>query len=651
MILALTSESLPLSRVFEEANTVLAQKISQVDGVGQVFVGGGQQPAVRVQVDPLKLAGTGLSLEDVRTVIAGATVDVPKGSLSGALLTQTIGANDQLFGAKAFEGLVLRHNAGAALRLRDVAKVIDDVENNRVAAWADGRRAVVLIIRREPGANVIDVIARVRALLPSLAAAISPSIHVDVAVDRANTIRASVREVEESLLISVALVVLVVFAFLRSARATLIPSVAVPLSLVGTFGVMYLLDYSLDNLSLMALTISTGFVVDDAIVVTENIDAVPRGGHDPRRGRPARRQADRLHHRLDHRVAARGVHPDPAHGRHRRAPLPRVRRGAQHRHRHLGGGLAHRHPDDVRAAAPDQEHRAARPALARLGGVLRRRCSAPTSAALDWVLRRPPDRRPAHRAHAHAHRLPLRHRPEGPVPAAGHRAAHGLLGGAAGHQLPRDARAAARLARGASRPRRAPRGVVHRRWSGWLGGQHRHHSSSSCARGPVARRAPTRSSPGCARTLGQVPRGSPCSSSRCRTCASAGASRARSTSTRWRTRTSTSCACGARSSSTPSASCPSCKRRGHRPGERRGAARDRHRPRQREQAGHHPGRDRRDALRRVRPAPGRDDLHPGQSVPRGARDQAGALDDARRARQDLRAARRAARCRSPRSPR
>jgi len=271
LILALTSDALPLSRVFEEANTVLAQKISQVDGVGQVFVGGGQQPAVRVQVDPLKLAGTGLSLEDVRTVIAGATVDVPKGSLSSALLTQTIGANDQLFGARAFEGLVLRHNAGAALGLRDVAQVVDDVENNRVAAWADGRRAVLCIVRRQPGANIIETTERVKSLIPKLSTSISPAIKLEVAVDRTETIRASVEDVEKTLLISIGLVIAVVFVFLRSARATIIPSVAVPISLLGTFGVMYLLDYSLDNLSLMALTIATGFVVDDAIVVTENV--------------------------------------------------------------------------------------------------------------------------------------------------------------------------------------------------------------------------------------------------------------------------------------------------------------------------------------------------------------------------------------------
>jgi hydrophobe/amphiphile efflux-1 (HAE1) family protein len=271
MILSLSSNALPLAQVFEAANTVLAQKIAQVSGVGQVFVGGGQQPAVRVQVDPSAVAGAGLSLEAVRTALARQTVDRPKGSLTGPQQAETIGANDQLFGAAAFRPLVIGHNAGATVLLRDVAKVVDGVENDRVAAWVNGEQAVLVIIRRQPGANIIATNEQVRELLPELLQSIPPSIKVDVALDRTQSIRASVHEVERTLLISVMLVVAVVFAFLRTLRATAIPSVAVPLSLIGTFGVMYLLDYSLDNLSLMALTISTGFVVDDAIVVTENV--------------------------------------------------------------------------------------------------------------------------------------------------------------------------------------------------------------------------------------------------------------------------------------------------------------------------------------------------------------------------------------------
>ncbi len=271
LILALTSDAIPLGQVFDTANTVLAQRISQVPGVGQVQVGGGQQPAVRIQVDSVALAGMSLGMEDVRNAVANATVNSPEGAISGSGVMRPLSSNDQLFNAAAFAPIVIAQNNGSTVRLRDIARVFDDVENARLAAWFDHQRAVLLIIRRQPGANVIETIDRVKALLPSLAATISQAIRVEVAIDRAGTIRASVRDVERSLAISVVLVVLVVFAFLRSAWATMIPSVAVPLSLVGTFAVMYLLDYSLDNLSLMALTISTGFVVDDAIVVTENV--------------------------------------------------------------------------------------------------------------------------------------------------------------------------------------------------------------------------------------------------------------------------------------------------------------------------------------------------------------------------------------------
>jgi hydrophobe/amphiphile efflux-1 (HAE1) family protein len=281
LILSLTSKTLRLAQVYDAANTILAQKIAQVQGVGQVFVGGGQNPAVRVQVDPAVLAGLGLGLEDVRTVLSQATVDQPKGTLSGAHQAQTIASNDQLLGAKSFRDLVINYQGGAAVRLGDVARVIDDVEDNRVAAWTNGTRSVSLLIRRQPGANIIEVIDRIKRMLPSLAQSVSPSIDIQVAVDRAGTIRASVRDVERTLLISVFLVVLVVFAFLRNLRATMIPSVVVPLSLVGTFAAMYMLGYSLNNLSLMALTIATGFVVDDAIVVTENVSRFVEAGETP----------------------------------------------------------------------------------------------------------------------------------------------------------------------------------------------------------------------------------------------------------------------------------------------------------------------------------------------------------------------------------
>jgi hydrophobe/amphiphile efflux-1 (HAE1) family protein len=281
LILSLTSDTVPLAQIFDAANTVLAQKIAQVKGVGQVFVGGGQQPAVRVQVDPRTLAGANLTLEELRTSLAAATTNQPKGAVSNATQSQALAANDQLRGADEWRDLIVGYSNGGAVRLRDVAVVKDDVENNRSAAWADGTRAVLIIIRRQPGANIIDVIERVKALLPQLAGSISPAIKVAPLIDRSQTIRASVRDVEQSLVLSVLLVIAVVYLFLRSARATVIPSVAVPLALLGTFGVMYLLDYSLDILSLMALTISTGFVVDDAIVVTENIARYVELGEKP----------------------------------------------------------------------------------------------------------------------------------------------------------------------------------------------------------------------------------------------------------------------------------------------------------------------------------------------------------------------------------
>ncbi len=281
LIVSLKSKTLPLAQVFDTANTILAQKIAQVAGVGQVFVGGGQQPAVRVQADPQVLAGANLSLDDIRTALATLTTVRPKGGVSGPDQAQAIGVNDQLMGAAAWRDAIITYRDGAAVRLRDVARVVDGVENERVAGWSNGERTVLLIIRRQPDANILEVIARVKALLPALARSISPAIDVEVALDRAQTIRASVSDVERSLVVSVSLVVLVVFLFLRSGRATVIPSVAVPLSLVTTFAAMYLCNYSLDNLSLMALTISTGFVVDDAIVVTENVTRLVEHGTPP----------------------------------------------------------------------------------------------------------------------------------------------------------------------------------------------------------------------------------------------------------------------------------------------------------------------------------------------------------------------------------
>ena len=271
LALAVSSDTLPLADVDDFADSVLAQKVSQVSGVGLVTINGGQKPAVRVQVDPEAVAGLGLSLEDVRNAIAAANVDQPKGNLDGPRQDYALATNDQLFKADSFRPLVIAYKNGAPVRLGDVADVIDGVENAQLAGWANTQRAIILNVQRQPGANVIQVAEKVKALLPKLAASLPQGLHTSILADRTETVRASVDDVEFTLLLTIGLVVLVIFLFLRSARATVIPGVAVPLSLIGTFGVMYLLGYSLDNLSLMALTISTGFVVDDAIVMIENI--------------------------------------------------------------------------------------------------------------------------------------------------------------------------------------------------------------------------------------------------------------------------------------------------------------------------------------------------------------------------------------------
>jgi multidrug efflux pump len=281
LTLALTSNSLPLSKVEDMADTSLAQKISQLPGVGLVSISGGQKPAVRIQANPTALASYGLSLEDLRAALAQANVDQAKGVIDGARQSYTIGANDQLFSSEQYKPVVVAYRNGAPVRLSDVANVIDGTENTRLAAWMNLTPAVIVNIQRQPGANIISVVDRIKKLLPQLQASLPQAVKVQILTDRTTTIRASVQDVEFELMLSIALVVLVVFLFLRNLAATVIPSVAVPLSLIGTFGVMYLLGYSLNNLTLMALTISTGFVVDDAIVMIENIDRYLEAGDSP----------------------------------------------------------------------------------------------------------------------------------------------------------------------------------------------------------------------------------------------------------------------------------------------------------------------------------------------------------------------------------
>jgi multidrug efflux pump len=281
LTLALTSETLPLSKVEDLADTRFAQKISQLSGVGMVSISGGQKPAIRIQANPTALSAMGLDLDDLRNAIVQANVNQAKGSFDGKRQAFTIGANDQLVTSDQYRRLIVAYRRGAPVELQDVADVVDGVENERQAAWMNDTPAVILNIQRQPGANIIEVVDRIKALLPQLSDALPAAIQVHVLTDRTVTIRASVEDVQRELLTTVVLVVLVIFLFLRNISATIIPSVAVPLSLVGTFGVMYLLGYSLNNLTLMALTISTGFVVDDAIVMIENIVRYVEHGESP----------------------------------------------------------------------------------------------------------------------------------------------------------------------------------------------------------------------------------------------------------------------------------------------------------------------------------------------------------------------------------
>ncbi|MGO8866086.1 MAG: MdtB/MuxB family multidrug efflux RND transporter permease subunit [Alphaproteobacteria bacterium] len=283
MTLALTSKTLPLPQVEDMADTRLAQKISQMPGVGLVSISGGQRPATRIQFDPRKLAAYGLNIDDLRTTISNANVNTPKGNFDGPTRAYTINANDQLKDAADYLAVVVAYKNGAPVRLSDVAEVVSGAENTKLAAWMNTVPAVILNVQRQPGANVIEVVDRIQALLPQLQAALPSTIDVTVLTDRTVTIRASVADVEFELVLAVVLVVMVIFLFLRNVPATVVPSLSVPLSLVGTFGAMYLLGFSLDNLSLMALTIATGFVVDDAIVMIENIARYVEKGEPPLR--------------------------------------------------------------------------------------------------------------------------------------------------------------------------------------------------------------------------------------------------------------------------------------------------------------------------------------------------------------------------------
>src|SRR6266496_2604790 len=281
LTLGLTSKTLPLSKVQDLADTRLAQKISQLSGVGLVSISGGQKPAVRIQANPTALSSYGLTMEELRTAIAQANVNQAKGNFDGPHQAYTIAANDQLLSSDQYRPLVIAYRNSAPVHLSDVATVIDDVENVKQAAWMNQAPAVIVNIQRQPGANIIAVVDRIKNLLPQLKASLPSSVDLSILTDRTTTIRASVSDVQFELMLTVALVVMVIFLFLRTLSATVIPSVAVPLSIVGAFGLMYMMGFSLNNLTLMALTISTGFVVDDAVVMIENIARFMEEGEPP----------------------------------------------------------------------------------------------------------------------------------------------------------------------------------------------------------------------------------------------------------------------------------------------------------------------------------------------------------------------------------
>jgi multidrug efflux pump len=281
LTLAISSEALPIAKVNDYADTLLAQKLSQVAGVGLVTIEGNQKPAVRIQFNPAALAALGMGPEDLRNAVTQANVNAPKGSFNGSRQAYMIGSNDQLLTADQYRPVIIAYKNGAPVHLSDVADVFDGVEDDQLAAWVGSSPTVLLDVQRQPGANIIQTVDRIKKLLPQLTASIPPTVHVSILTDRTETIRASVRDVQFTLILTVALVVLVIFLFLRRLWATVIPSVALPLSLIGTFGIMYLVGFSLNNLSLMALTISTGFVVDDAIVMIENIFRYIEAGEEP----------------------------------------------------------------------------------------------------------------------------------------------------------------------------------------------------------------------------------------------------------------------------------------------------------------------------------------------------------------------------------
>jgi multidrug efflux pump len=355
MVIALTSNTLGQGRLFDAASNILQQKISQVSGVGQVQLGGSSLPAVRVEINPTALNKYAIGLESVRAALAAANANSPKGAIEDGDRRYQIYSNDQATAADQYRSLIIAWRNGAPVRLSDVAEVIDSTEDIRNEGQANGKRSVLVIIYKQPNANIIETVDAIKELLPELQAAMPNDVDLNVVADRTTTIRAALKEVGSALVIGVILVVLVTFAFLRSARAGFVAAVTVPVSLIATFGGMYLLGYSLNNLSLMAMTIAAGFVVDDAIIVLENVSRHIEEGMSRIEAALKGAPRGRLHRRLDEPVADCGVHPDPADGRHRRPPVSRVCRYPVGGHRHFHGRVADHDADDVRLRAAPAE--------------------------------------------------------------------------------------------------------------------------------------------------------------------------------------------------------------------------------------------------------------------------------------------------------
>ena len=351
MTLALTSETISLRAMSDIADTVLGQRLSQISGVGRVSILGGLKPAVRVQADLARLAAYGISMEDLRNAIAGANVSGPKGSLDGTQQSYTIAANDQIAVAEAYKPIIIAYRNGSPVTIGDVAIIVDGLENDRTGGWYQGTPAVIIDIQRQPGANVIEVVRQIRDEIPKVQRAIPAGVNLHIVSDRTVTIRASVRDVQFTLILAVVLVTLVVLLFLRSLRATIIAGVALPLSLVTSFGIMYFAGFSLDNLSLMALTIGTGFVVDDAIVMIENIVRHMENGESVMEA--SLKGASEIGFTVISLTVSLiavfiplAVHVGPG-----RAHVPRIRADADDCGRHLGHRLADADADDVLADA------------------------------------------------------------------------------------------------------------------------------------------------------------------------------------------------------------------------------------------------------------------------------------------------------------